>query len=50
MSRGGWSGRGEYKRGNIHHDDRCRTEIDGQPKPSGFAIVPSARASAPIDT
>src|ERR1700680_3830878 len=24
---------GEYQRGDIHQDDRCRTEIDGETKP-----------------
>src|SRR5260370_37378057 len=31
---GGWSRRGEYKRGNVHQDDRCRTEIDGEAEPA----------------
>ena len=34
MGRGGWSRRGEYKRGNVHQDDRCRTEIDGEAEPA----------------
>jgi len=25
--------RGEYKRGDIHQDDRCSAEIDGETKP-----------------
>ena len=28
-----WRRRGEYKRGDIHQDDRCSAEIDGETKP-----------------
>ena len=33
MGHGGWRRRHEYKRGDVHQDDRCRTEIDGETEP-----------------
>jgi len=49
MGRARWRRRGEYKRGDIHQDDRCSAEIDSETKPRVVAMAPSTRASAPID-
>ena len=33
MGLGEWRDHCEYKRSEVHHDDRCRAEIDGETKP-----------------